>query len=320
MHRNPAPDSIQQEMKPTLDNRKPRNKWMHWLARIGTTFGLVGATWAYLYWLGLVGGLFLLGALCGLTAYEFLHSSPLRMPRYRIVLLAVISFFVPYLCHRMLIDPARSELTLLVFEIYLGIFILLTLLGLRYVFLLKVLSRSILFPIWGIALPMTSLIFTAHYVVGLGRTSTIALLWVITIIFVTKATDIGALLVGSWIGKHKLAPKTSPAKTIEGAIGGVVVSMLCALLIYLLGNIRLHSLGNPSPDWWNLTRILLASGTISIASILGDLYESSWKRHLSIKNSGSILPGLGGMYDLTDSLILASPVAYFLIQYFLLPS
>lgn len=293
---------------------------MHWMARIGTTFGLAGATWAYLYWFDLVGGVFLLGAFCGLTAFEFLHSSPLRMPLYRKLLLAIISFFVPYLCHRMLVDPSRSEFTLLAFELYLGIFITLTLLGLRFAPLLKVLARSMLFPIWGIALPMTSLIFTAHYVVDLGRTHTIALLWVISIIFVTKATDIGALIVGSLFGKHKLAPKTSPAKTIEGAIGGVVVSMLCALVIYWIGNIRIHSLGGPSPDWWNLTRIMLASGTISIASILGDLYESSWKRHLEIKNSGSILPGLGGMYDLTDSLILASPVAYFLIKYFLLPT
>ena len=162
---------------------------------------------------------------------------------------------------------------------------------------------------------MTALIFTAHFFVDLGRTTTEALLWVIVIILVTKATDIGALLVGSWLGKHKLAPKISPGKTIEGAVGGVVVSILTALVVYTLGHIKIHAIGDPTPTWWNFTRIILATGTISIAGILGDLYESSWKRHIQIKNSGSILPGLGGMYDLTDSLILAAPVAYFLLKY-----
>ena len=295
--------------------KKGKAKLLHWMARIGTTFGFAGLAWLYLYWFKLSGGVFFLGALCGLTAYEFLLGSPVAMPAYRKILLSVISFFIPYLCHRILLNTARSDTTILLYEIFLGIFIVLTLLALRSSWLLRVLSKSILFPIWGIALPMTALIFTAHYFLDHGRTTTQALLWVIVIIFVTKATDIGALLFGTWLGKHKLAPKTSPAKTIEGAIGGVLLSIAVALVIYILGHIKIHALGEPTPIWWNFSRVIFATGLISIAGILGDLYESSWKRFLEIKNSGSMLPGLGGMYDLTDSLILAAPVAYFLLKY-----
>lgn len=298
--------------------KQKKSKLIHWTSRIGTTFGMAGLAWLYLYWLNLDGGVFFLGALCGLTAYEFLLVSPVNVPMYRRILLAVLSFFVPYLMHRILSDPARSEETYLYFEIFLGIFILLTVLSLKFPSLLKTLARSLLFPVWGIALPLTALIFTAHYFMDLGRTSTQALLWVIVIILLIKATDIGALLIGSWLGKNKLAPKTSPAKTIEGAIGGVLVSIGTALVIYFAASIKLHTFGEASPAWYDILKVIVATGIISIAGILGDLFESSWKRHIEIKNSGSMLPGLGGMYDLTDSLILAAPVAFFLLKYWVI--
>jgi len=311
-----ANNSGKMEVNMEIKNSKAKSKWVHWLARISTTFGLAGATWLYLYLFDLTGGVFLLGALCGLTAFEFLDSSPFPMTAYRKILLSLTSFLTPYLFHRILsVGSHRTETTILLFEVFLSIFIVITILGLRYGPLLKVVSKSLLFPVWGIALPMTALIFVAHFFVNLGRSSTEALLWVIVIILVTKATDIGALLVGSWIGKHKLAPKTSPAKTIEGAVGGVVISVLVAIVIYIAGNIKIHAVGVPTPIWWNFTRIIIATAVISIAGILGDLYESSWKRQNQIKNSGSILPGLGGMYDLTDSIILAAPVAYFMLKY-----
>lgn len=298
--------------------KQKKSKLIHWISRIGTTFGLAGLTWLYLYWLDLDGGVFFLGALCGLTAYEFLHVSPINIPMYRKILLSVLGFFTPYLMHRILSDPSRSGTTYLYFEIFLAVFILLTLLSLKSPALLKTLARSLLFPIWGIALPLTAFIVTAHYFMDLGRTSTQALLWVIVIILLIKATDIGALLIGSWLGKTKLAPKTSPAKTIEGAIGGVLVSMGTALVLFFAANIKLHTFSDPSPFWYDILKVTVATGIISISGILGDLFESSWKRHIEIKNSGSILPGLGGMYDLTDSLILAAPVAFFLLKYWVI--
>ena len=300
------------------NEKRNKSKWVHWLSRIGTTFGLAGLTWLYLYWLNLNGGVFFLGALCGLTAYEFLTLSPVSTKIYRKVLLSVVSFFTPYLMHRILSDPSGSANSVLYFEIFLGVFILLTLVSLKSPALLKTVSKSMLFPVWGIALPMTALIFSAHYFMSLGRTSTQALLWVIVIILLIKATDIGALLIGSWLGKTKLAPKTSPAKTIEGAIGGILVSIATALVLFFAAHIKLHTFGDAAPLWYDIFKVVVATGIISIAGILGDLYESSWKRHIEIKNSGSILPGLGGMYDLTDSIILAAPVAYFLLKYWVI--
>jgi phosphatidate cytidylyltransferase len=138
---------------------------------------------------------------------------------------------------------------------------------------------------------------------------------VVSLIFVTKITDIGALILGSIFGKHKLAPRISPGKTIEGAVGGISVSMITVCLIYWLGGIRLdpHSAVSGA---WDLPRLLTAAALVAAAGIAGDLMESSWKRLHQTKNSGDCLPGLGGAYDLTDSLIMSAPVGYLLMRYF----
>jgi phosphatidate cytidylyltransferase len=141
------------------------------------------------------------------------------------------------------------------------------------------------------------------------------LLWVLALILITKITDMGALVLGSIFGKHKLAPVLSPGKTIEGAVGGVVVSMLLAWLLHDIGRITLQPQSSLS-DAWDVPKIMFAAGIISVFGILGDLVESAWKRLNHQKNSGNCLPGLGGIYDLTDSLVLSAPVACLLIRHF----
>lgn len=297
--------------------KKARSKWVHWLSRIGTTFGLAGLSWLYLSVTGLVGGSFFAGLLCALTSFEFSRNSRPQISPYLSWILTIVSFFVPYLIHRMLLDPNTPVLAITIYEVYLGFFLLITLVSLRWKTVLHMVSKSKLFPLWGITFPLATFIVVAHFFMNLGRTSNQALLWVIMIIFVTKATDIGALLFGSAFGKHKLAPKTSPGKTIEGAIGGVFLSISVALFVFWIAKIDLDSTGTVS-TLNQVFKVILTVGLVSITGILGDLFESSWKRHNELKDSGSILPGLGGVYDLTDSIILSSPVAYFLIKFFLI--
>lgn len=111
-------------------------------------------------------------------------------------------------------------------------------------------------------------------------------------------SDTGAYYVGSLWGKHRLAPSLSPKKTIEGLIGGIVVSLLVANVY------RYLVLGSLHADWLHWS--VLSIGTI-LFGVVGDLFESLLKRHVNIKDSGTLLPGHGGVFDRLDSLLIAIP-------------
>jgi len=132
--------------------------------------------------------------------------------------------------------------------------------------------------------------------------------YLILVLLVTWANDTGAYFVGINLGKHKLCPKISPNKTIEGAIGGLISSLLA---IFLIG-------------WWinkilpNFTFILphlIGLGfIISLAAQFGDLVESLFKRDAGIKDSSNLIPGHGGILDRFDSLLFTVPVVYYYLQ------
>lgn len=127
-------------------------------------------------------------------------------------------------------------------------------------------------------------------------------LWLIA---VAKFCDVGALLTGLAIGKHKMAPVISPKKTWEGAIGGVITSMGVGALVAWLARDQFPARMTP------LSGALIAA-PIAVVGIVSDLVESVIKRRAAIKDSGHVIPGIGGMFDLSDSLLLTGPVAYFL--------
>jgi len=109
--------------------------------------------------------------------------------------------------------------------------------------------------------------------------------------------DTGAYFVGRAIGKHKLAPKVSPGKSIEGAIGGILFAIVI-MVIFL----QIQEIATSDYDGY-----LMLAVVISSVSVLGDLYESLFKRTSGIKDSGNILPGHGGILDRIDSLTAAAP-------------
>ena len=131
-------------------------------------------------------------------------------------------------------------------------------------------------------------------------------------VLVIKFTDIGAYFTGRAIGKHKLIPKISPAKTWEGVIGGVVVCTLVSLLFMWLMNFQISGLHFV---WWDAILLPLILGP---AGVLGDLVESMLKRSASIKDSGSWVRGMGGILDVLDSLLFAVPALYLYSQWVLL--
>lgn len=120
----------------------------------------------------------------------------------------------------------------------------------------------------------------------------------IMLLLVVVATDTGAYLVGRLIGKHKLAPTLSPNKTIEGSIGGTLIATGISA-IYL----------SFTESAYSYESLIFISMLLSIAAQLGDLIESSMKRHFNVKDSGTILPGHGGILDRFDSVLFALIIA-----------
>ena len=119
------------------------------------------------------------------------------------------------------------------------------------------------------------------------------------LLIVVWAGDAGAYYVGKTFGKHRLSPRVSPKKTIEGGAGGVLTSVLAALIITLTF----------FPEFPRLHALVVA-GILSVAGVVGDLAESLWKRSADVKDSGTLIPGHGGFLDRLDSIFFTAPILY----------
>ncbi|MCW3072725.1 MAG: Phosphatidate cytidylyltransferase [Bacteroidetes bacterium] len=116
--------------------------------------------------------------------------------------------------------------------------------------------------------------------------------------FILWSNDSGAYLAGSAFGKNKLFPRVSPGKSWEGSIGGAVIAYVITWIIS-----GWYQSISPT-DWYIIATILIVIGT------LGDLVESLYKRSLNVKDSGTLLPGHGGILDRFDSLLMAIPFVF----------
>lgn len=123
-------------------------------------------------------------------------------------------------------------------------------------------------------------------------------------------TDTGAFFVGSKFGKHKLTPKISPKKTVEGAIGGILATVITNVIILAVFNRFFfdHTL----ITYW---AVILTSIALAILSMLGDLSASVIKRNYGAKDFGKIMPGHGGAMDRFDSFLFVVPAMYFIITF-----
>lgn len=131
---------------------------------------------------------------------------------------------------------------------------------------------------------------------------------IIWLVLVTKFTDMGAYMVGSLIGKHKMIPHISPGKTWQGFAGGIGFALIAGCGLFALMPERLAILGG----WgWVIGLCIL----LSLLAVVGDLAESVLKRSMGVKDSGNTLPGIGGALDLIDSLCYTAPVLYFVLKW-----
>ena len=140
-----------------------------------------------------------------------------------------------------------------------------------------------------------------------GYSSGTGIFMAIWLVAVAKCADVGGLLVGMRLGKTPLSV-VSPNKTYEGAAGGIAFSMLIGVIL-----IGLFPAYVPEGFVWWLAALIAIP--ISIASIASDLVESAFKRQAGVKDSGKFIPGIGGVFDLSDSLILTAPLGYLLFKY-----
>lgn len=132
--------------------------------------------------------------------------------------------------------------------------------------------------------------------------------WIRVFVFLAAlaGNDTGALFVGMIFGRHKLAPRISPKKTWEGAVGGFLIGTGAATGV---------SYWLMKDDDWRIG--VVVGAVVTIAAVFGDLVESAIKRDLGIKDMGQVLPGHGGILDRMDSALLAGPVAYVVFALFL---
>jgi phosphatidate cytidylyltransferase len=163
------------------------------------------------------------------------------------------------------------------------------------------------FSVSYIAVPL-SFLFGILYPEALNGVEQDGRWWLVYLITVTKVTDVGAYFIGRIWGKHKLAPHLSPKKTVEGALGGFVCALAVSIGIAHLGQTFSHG----SFDLTFVQSIWLGV-ILSIAGQIGDLSESLLKRDAFVKDSNK-LPGLGGVLDMLDSLLVTAPILYLFLK------
>jgi phosphatidate cytidylyltransferase len=160
---------------------------------------------------------------------------------------------------------------------------------------------------------MVSTVFVFGWVGGFGSFSALLLnptlfphrhgiAFLLAAIITTVAADVTALLVGSAMGRHPMAPSISPNKSWEGFFGGAVASVLAAVIFVHL----IHP--------WTISKAAVLGLVVAVVSPLGDLSQSMIKRHLGLKDMGRLLPGHGGLLDRFDGLLFVLPATYFVVK------
>ncbi len=128
--------------------------------------------------------------------------------------------------------------------------------------------------------------------------------WVMYLVVVTKFTDIGAYLIGTMFGRHKMTPRISPKKSWEGTAGGIAFAVGSSLICMHLLRDKLV------PEGLDVTHAVVLGLLLGSAAVVGDLAESLIKREADVKDSSTWLPGHGGALDLIDSLLFTAPLLY----------
>ncbi len=177
-----------------------------------------------------------------------------------------------------------------------------------FLFLLQFSRKNNVDALVGISLTLFGILYVswfASFVIKL-RFLPGGVIWVAYLVAVTKAADMGAYAFGSLFGRHPLIPHISPKKSVEGFFGGLFLSTAVSA-----------ALGPYLPIYFKLPHLMVLGVLIGMVGQIGDLSESLMKRYCETKDSGVLLPGIGGVMDLTDSILFTAPIFYFHLALFL---
>jgi phosphatidate cytidylyltransferase len=169
--------------------------------------------------------------------------------------------------------------------------------------------QTMAYTLFGLLYVLWLFNFTTKIIYLTPRSSTGAVtgqFYVLYLIAVTKFGDMGAYLTGSAIGRHLMTPHISAKKTWEGFFGALGFALLCSLMLFKLMPGHLSAL-----TWTHATILGLLLG---FGAVVGDLAESIIKRSTDVKDSGRLLPGIGGALDLVDSLLFTAPLLFFYLR------
>jgi phosphatidate cytidylyltransferase len=253
------------------------------LAGLAEFYGLVEKRGlaCFRYW-GMLGGALLMGGtFLHLTTIHFgINDSPSRANDFDTGFLIL---FVLGLCVRQFVSKTNTAGILAIAT---------TLFGLMYVpWLLNFIQKINFFPFAAGTHPDAGKFFVLYF------------------ILLTKFSDMGAYLVGSLIGKHKMIPRISPGKTWEGFVGAIVICTATSLVF-------VHYLGDRMVGM-NWIHAVVLGVVLSCTAVIGDLIESLFKREAGVKDSGKFFPGIGGILDLLDSLLFNAPIMYLYLRHIL---
>lgn len=183
--------------------------------------------------------------------------------------------------------------------------VLFIVLGCLFLFLLQFLRKDHSHAIIGISLTLFSILYISWFLSFLIKIRFMhdGTLWIAYLLCVTKATDIGAYAIGAPFGKHPLIPHISPNKSVEGLFGGLAAGMAVSA-----------AFATVLPIHFSMTRLLIMGLLIGGIGQMGDLSESLMKRFCKAKDSGALVPGMGGVLDTVDSVLFTAPLFYFYLK------
>lgn len=270
--------------------------------RILSTFCLWALVIACIHFLGTLGGVWFVSAVAVLTLREF-YQMVRRMglepfDKFGMTLGALV-MLAPYYAPQLL--PNAPELaapgSILAAAVV--------------VFALRILGErqphnrveTLAWSLFGVLYVPFMLSFLVRIAIIPGPAEKTGLLLMIWLIAVSKFCDVGALLSGLAFGRTKMAPEISPKKTWEGAVGGVLISAG-------VGAVLAHFLARYYPASFTPLVAALIALPVAALAIVSDLIESVIKRRADTKDAGKTIPGIGGIFDLSDSLILTAPVGH----------
>lgn len=244
------------------------------------------------------GWIFTLGAsaILGIAAWEywnFFRESKFAPHKYFLIVATVISAVARYLFDGAYFEPVLALLFIASIIISL----------IRY-------EKDDANSLATMGLEWIGLIFIAYfgsYLISL-RFLPDGKMWILLTVPAIGCGDIGAFLIGTYFGKHKMAPRVSPHKSIEGYFGGILFTVLYALLFSLIFTFGAANI--------TVGRSMMLGLILGIISPLGDLLASLLKRSFNKKDSGKIIPGHGGILDRVDTWLLGAAAAYFIIRFF----